>query len=98
MTTRTAPLTALPTVMLSEHPGGRAGESALVFGATGFIGRWLVKELLDSSVPVTAVVRGDCERDAPRLARRPQGRRMASPWRVPTSPATTSGGVVRRGQ
>ncbi|MHA7262874.1 SDR family oxidoreductase [Arthrobacter sp. TMN-37] len=30
---------------------------ALVFGATGFIGRWLVKELLDQGIPTTAAVR-----------------------------------------
>jgi len=30
---------------------------ALVFGATGFIGRWLVKELLDQHIPTIAVVR-----------------------------------------
>ena len=30
---------------------------ALVFGANGFIGRWLVKELLDQGIPTTAAVR-----------------------------------------
>lgn len=30
---------------------------ALVFGATGFIGRWLVKELLDQHIPTIAAVR-----------------------------------------
>ncbi len=30
---------------------------ALVFGATGFIGRWLVKELLDQHIPTVAAVR-----------------------------------------
>jgi dihydroflavonol-4-reductase len=33
--------------------------TAVVFGASGFIGRWLVKELLDQGVPTTAVVRSD---------------------------------------
>jgi nucleoside-diphosphate-sugar epimerase len=31
--------------------------NALVFGATGFIGRWLVKELLQQGVPTNAAVR-----------------------------------------
>jgi dihydroflavonol-4-reductase len=30
---------------------------ALIFGATGFIGRWLVKDLLDQGIPTTAAVR-----------------------------------------
>lgn len=34
-----------------------ARRSAIVFGASGFIGRWLVRELLDQSVTTTAVVR-----------------------------------------
>ena len=46
---------AHPTATPS-NPGRR---SALVFGATGFIGRWLVKELLDQGVPTTAVVRAE---------------------------------------
>jgi len=33
--------------------------TAIVFGASGFIGRWLVKELLSRGVPTTAVVRSD---------------------------------------
>lgn len=33
------------------------GRTAMVFGATGFIGQWLVKELLDQGVPTTAAVR-----------------------------------------
>ncbi|MEU9838792.1 NAD-dependent epimerase/dehydratase family protein [Actinomadura sp. NPDC048032] len=36
---------------------GAAGE-ALVLGATGFIGRWLVAELLERGRPVVAAVRG----------------------------------------
>jgi dihydroflavonol-4-reductase len=31
----------------------------VVFGATGFIGRWLVKELLDAGVSLTGVVRSE---------------------------------------
>ena len=31
----------------------------MVFGASGFIGRWLVKELLSQEVTTTAVVRSD---------------------------------------
>ena len=43
-------LTAPPTV---------PQRAALVFGATGFIGRWLVMELLAQGVATTAVVRSD---------------------------------------
>ena len=35
----------------------RDHRSALVFGASGFVGRWLVKELLDQGVPTTAAMR-----------------------------------------
>lgn len=35
----------------------RDQRSALVFGASGFLGRWLVKELLDQDVHLTAAVR-----------------------------------------
>jgi dihydroflavonol-4-reductase len=35
----------------------KANRHALVFGATGFIGKWLVKELLDQGIPTTAAVR-----------------------------------------
>ena len=35
----------------------RDQRSALVFGASGFLGRWLVTELLDQGVPTTAAVR-----------------------------------------
>src|SRR5688500_17365180 len=59
MTTPIYPLDPAADGDASEHPGGRAGRSAVVFGATGFIGRWLVKELLDAGVPVTAVVRSE---------------------------------------
>ena len=38
----------------STTPGAR---TALVFGATGFIGRWLVQELLAQGIPTTAAVR-----------------------------------------
>lgn len=38
-------------------PSPDAARNALVFGATGFIGRWLVKELLHQGVPTTAAVR-----------------------------------------
>ncbi|TDK27995.1 NAD-dependent epimerase/dehydratase family protein [Arthrobacter crusticola] len=34
-----------------------SNRQALVFGAAGFIGRWLVKELLDQGIPTTAAVR-----------------------------------------
>ena len=44
-------------------PGAR---TPLVFGATGFIGRWLVKELLAQGVPTTAAVRSSAS--AGRLA------------------------------
>lgn len=37
----------------------RDQRSALVFGAGGFLGRWLVKELLDQGVHTTAAVRSD---------------------------------------
>jgi dihydroflavonol-4-reductase len=43
-----------------EYPEAEQAERtrrALVFGATGFIGRWLVKELLDQGIPTTAAVR-----------------------------------------
>lgn len=36
---------------------GDGTRNALVFGATGFIGRWLVKELLDQGISTTAAVR-----------------------------------------
>lgn len=37
----------------------RDQRSALVFGASGFLGRWLVKELLDQDVHTTAAIRSD---------------------------------------
>jgi nucleoside-diphosphate-sugar epimerase len=40
--------------IVRSTPGAR---TALVFGATGFIGRWLVKELLARGFPTTAAVR-----------------------------------------
>ncbi|WP_166790770.1 NAD-dependent epimerase/dehydratase family protein [Cryobacterium mannosilyticum] len=36
---------------------GDGTRNALVFGATGFFGRWLVKELLDQGISTTAAVR-----------------------------------------
>jgi dihydroflavonol-4-reductase len=42
-----------------DHRFSDTGRSAVVFGATGFIGRWLVKELLDAGVSVTGVVRSE---------------------------------------
>ncbi|MCT2589434.1 SDR family oxidoreductase [Streptomyces sp. N2-109] len=42
--------------------GGRSAHS-LVLGATGFLGRWLVRELLTGGVPVAAAVRGGDRRD-----------------------------------
>lgn len=35
----------------------KTNRQALVFGATGFIGRWLTKDLLDQGIPTTAAVR-----------------------------------------
>ena len=40
-------------------PGSSQPRTAVVFGASGFIGRWLVKELLNQGVTTTAVVRSD---------------------------------------
>lgn len=37
--------------------GPMNGRTALVFGASGFIGRWLVKELLDQGIRTTAAMR-----------------------------------------
>lgn len=41
----------------TSHP--TPARTAVVFGATGFIGRWLVEDLLRQGVPTTAVVRSD---------------------------------------
>ncbi len=35
----------------------KSNRHALVFGATGFIGKWLTRELLDQGIPTTAAVR-----------------------------------------
>lgn len=35
----------------------KTNRHAFVFGAGGFIGRWLTKELLDQGIPTTAAVR-----------------------------------------
>jgi dihydroflavonol-4-reductase len=49
--------------MSTEHRDSQPADrstpkrNALVFGATGFIGRWLVKELLDQHIPTVAAVR-----------------------------------------
>jgi dihydroflavonol-4-reductase len=40
-----------------EEPTMKTNRHALVFGATGFIGRWLTKELLDQGIPTTAALR-----------------------------------------
>ena len=42
----------------------KSNRHALVFGATGFIGKWLVKDLLDQGITTTAAVR-DVSRFAP---------------------------------
>lgn len=39
------------------NPASSTARNALVFGATGFIGRWLVKELLDQGIATTVAVR-----------------------------------------
>ena len=43
-----------------SSPGAR---TALVFGATGFIGRWLIKELLAQGIPTAAAVRSSASGD-----------------------------------
>lgn len=49
---------ALHTVLSeSSIARGDGTRNALVFGATGFIGRWLVKDLLDQGISTTAAVR-----------------------------------------
>jgi nucleoside-diphosphate-sugar epimerase len=40
-----------------EERSMKTNRSTLVFGATGFIGKWLVKELLDQGIQTTAAVR-----------------------------------------
>ncbi len=54
------------TSSTAPPPLGRQ-RTAMVFGATGFIGRWLVAELLSQDVTTTAVVRTDAS--AARLLR-----------------------------
>ena len=52
-------MTTTTTDPSAHRPGVRPPRTALVFGATGFIGRWLVMELLVQGVATTAVVRSD---------------------------------------
>jgi dihydroflavonol-4-reductase len=45
------------SVRSAAEPGAQDTRCALVFGASGFIGRWLIRELLEQSVRTIAAVR-----------------------------------------
>jgi nucleoside-diphosphate-sugar epimerase len=57
------PPLAAPQTLADPAEAVGGGRSALVFGASGFIGRWLVRELLSQDVTTTAVVRSDSSAD-----------------------------------
>ena len=59
---------------------GHGVRHALVFGASGFIGRWLVVELASQGVRVTAAVRSEASADQLNVWLRAHGVDHGTPW------------------